>query len=184
MGKSASGKDTIQNYITANYSDHTHKIVSCTTRPPRQGEVNGKDYFFLEPNVFIRSVAEKEMLEYTEFRGWYYGTTVNQLDKTKINVGVFNPAGVRSLLQDSRLDVKVVYICAEDKIRLLRSLEREEAPDCKEICRRFFTDEEDFKDLSDIHYAVWKNNQQYIPDIIFASKFTNYLVEWGNVGQE
>lgn len=176
IGKSASGKDSILNFLVGNFKEITHKIIPCTTRPPRDGEEDGESYFFLEPNIFMQSIIKKEMLEYTEFRGWYYGTAVNQLDKNKINIGVFNPAGVRSLLQDCRLDVRIVYIQADDKIRLLRSLNRETSPDCKEICRRFVADEEDFKDLSDIDYVVWNNNQQYIsPALIVPSKIADYF---------
>ena len=51
FGKSASGKDTIQNYMCKNYKN-THKIISCTTRPPRVNEVNGKDYFFISQDDF------------------------------------------------------------------------------------------------------------------------------------
>ena len=43
FGKSASGKDSIQKWITTNYPQLTNKIVSCTTRPPRSGEQDGVD---------------------------------------------------------------------------------------------------------------------------------------------
>lgn len=48
--------------------------VSATTRPPREGEVDGKDYFFLSEETFKRQVAEGEMLEHALVFGNYYGS--------------------------------------------------------------------------------------------------------------
>ena len=55
FGKSASGKDSIQKWIVSNYPQLTNKIVSCTTRPPRSGEQDGVDYFFLSNEEFAKS---------------------------------------------------------------------------------------------------------------------------------
>ena len=48
--------------------------VSCTTRPPREGEVHGKHYFFLSKEEFLRRIEEGDFLEYDEHFGNYYGT--------------------------------------------------------------------------------------------------------------
>lgn len=157
FGKSASGKDTIQKWITTNYPKITNKIVSCTTRPPRDGEQEGVDYFFLTDEQFAAKVLDGSMLEATSFREWFYGTALDQLDPDKINVGVFNITGIECILQDSRLDVEPVWVHASDKTRLLRSLNREVNPDCAEICRRFQADEKDFNEADDFDYWGWVN---------------------------
>ena len=157
FGKSASGKDTIQKWIVSNYPKITNKIVSCTTRPPREGEQEGVDYFFLTDEEFATKVLDGSMLEATSFREWFYGTSLDQLDPEKINVGVFNITGVECILEDPRLEVQPVWIHASDKTRLLRSLNREENPDCKEICRRFQADEKDFDEADDFDYCGWIN---------------------------
>ena len=72
-------------------------------------------------------------------------------------MGVFNITGIECILEDSRLEVQPVWIHASDKTRLLRSLNREESPDCKEICRRFQADEKDFSDMDDFEYWGWIN---------------------------
>ena len=162
FGKSASGKDTIQKWVVSNFPK-VNNIVSCTTRPPREGEKDGVAYHFLTNEQFTEKVLSGDMLEATEFRGWFYGTALSELDPDKINVGVFNPAGVECLLSDPRLEVVPVWVYASKKIRLLRSLNREENPDCDEICRRYFTDEKDFADI-DFDYLGWVNeteDQQY-----------------------
>ena len=157
FGKSASGKDSIQKWITTNYPQLTNKIVSCTTRPPRSGEQDGVDYFFLSDEEFAKKVLDGSMLEATSFREWFYGTALDQLDPDKINVGVFNITGVECILDDPRLDVVPVWIHASDRTRLRRSLDREDNPDCKEICRRFLADEKDFDEMDDFDYFGWIN---------------------------
>lgn len=157
FGKSASGKDTIQNWIVSNFPKITHKIVSCTTRPARSGEQEGVDYFFLSDEQFTKKVLDGSMLEATSFREWFYGTALDQLDPDKINIGVFNITGVECILDDPRLDVVPVWIYASDKARLRRSLDREDNPDCKEICRRFLADEKDFEEMDDFDFFGWVN---------------------------
>ena len=147
IGKSGAGKDTIQKVTCQAHPLMFNPIVSCTTRPPRHGEIEGVDYHFITINEFTRKVLNGEMLEATEFRDWFYGTTINSLAPDKINIGVFNPAGVEALLDDPRLHVVVFEVVASDKDRLLRCLNREANPDCAEICRRFCTDEKDFANL-------------------------------------
>lgn len=153
FGKAGAGKDTILNELFNTYSSTLpiNKIISCTTRPPRDYEVNGKDYFFHTDEEFLIKVANGTMLEATKFREWFYGTSLDSLDKNKINIGVFNPEGICNLLETARtsknIDVIAIEIYASDKMRIIRQLNREEEPDCMEICRRFQTDEKDFYDL-------------------------------------
>ena len=158
MGKAGAGKDAIQNATCKAHPNVFHKIVSCTTRPPREGEQDGIAYNFITLEEFTRKVLNGEMLEATEFRGWFYGTLINGLVRDKINIGVFNPAGVEALANDPRLDVSIVYVNASDKTRLLRTLNREDNPDCREICRRFLYDEKDFDALNeDIGFTTIEN---------------------------
>lgn len=158
MGKAGAGKDAIQSATCKAHPNVFHKIVSCTTRPAREGEQDGVAYNFISLEDFTRKVLNGDMLEATEFRGWFYGTLINSLVKDKINIGVFNPAGVEAIVNDPRLDVMVIYVNADDKTRLLRALNREEYPDCAEICRRFIADEKDFDNLSeDIGFTVIEN---------------------------
>ena len=140
------GKDYVLNYICENYV--VNKIVSHSSRPPRQGEVNGEAYHFISEDCFATKIQQGDFLEYTSFRNWYYGTSRSALSRDIINVGVFNISGIKELLKDRHVEVYPVYINALDKTRLLRQLEREDFPDCGEICRRFETDKEDFKRIN------------------------------------
>lgn len=161
FGKSAAGKDDIQNWIIRHFPGYCNKIVSYTTRPPREGERDGENYFFITKEEFVKKVVSHSMLEQTQFRDWFYGTSLNQLDENKINIGVFNLAGIRSLLQDPRVEVIPIWVHADDKVRLIRSLRREDYPDCFEICRRFMADDVDFNEPLDFNYYKWLNNNEY-----------------------
>lgn len=160
FGKSGVGKDTIQKYLINNMSD-IHKIIGCTTRPKRDYEIEGIDYNFLKLEDFLYELKEKNIIEYTEFRNWMYGTQLKAFDKDKINIGIFNPASIEKILTDNRFDVLPIQIITSNKIRLLRSLNREENPDCKEICRRFLSDEKDFESIN-FPYIVYDNTKNQI----------------------
>lgn len=147
IGKSGAGKDTLLNATCEKYPDTFHRIIASTTRPKREYEVDGKDYFFLSIPEFTREVLKGEMLEATEFNDWFYGTSIDGLDIDKINIGVFNPAAIMAFIENPCVKLTVMYINTSDKVRLMRALQREENPDCHEICRRFLADENDFFDL-------------------------------------
>ena len=101
------------------------------------------------------------MLEYAVFNNWFYGTSYDSvLNDNIINIGVFNPTGVKSLLARSDCNVIVFWIKCNDKTRLLRQLNREENPNVREVVRRFQADYNDFDDLNDISYRVLENNNE------------------------
>lgn len=158
FGESGVGKDTIQHWLVNNLPN-THKIISCTTRPPRDYEKNGIDYYFLNANTFISKYLKNEILEFTIFNDWYYGTLKSDLKKDKINIGVFNIEGIHDLLEYfNELEILPVRIQVDEKTRLLRSLNREKNPNCEEICRRFLTDKKDFKNIN-FNYEIFLNDK-------------------------
>lgn len=168
-GKSASGKDTLLRLTIMNYT-WLHKIINCTTRPPRENEVDGKNYHFLSLEEFAhKDAVEGKMIEVTKFREWYYGTSIEDLSLDEINIGVFNPAGIYALMQREDVDLYVVQIVASDKTRLLRSLTREDNPDVDEIIRRYLADREDFEVFSTIYepdYIIENDVQGISPGLV------------------
>lgn len=157
MGEAGSGKDRTMQAVLA--ADPTlHEIISCTTRPMRQGEAHGVNYFYYTPEQFNQKVLDGEMLECTVFNDWFYGTSYDSVRSDGvINIGVFNPAGVKSLLARSDCNVIVFWIQTDDKTRLLRQLNREEHPNVKEIVRRFQADYNDFENI-DFSYIGLTNS--------------------------
>lgn len=154
VGKSGAGKD----YCMHRWAEasNTNIIVSCTTRPKREYEVEGVDYHFLSEKEF----AASHFLETASFNGWHYGTRYEDLDSSRINIGVFNPTGLKSLAAHDDIDLEIIYVKATDKTRLLRQLNREKNPNVKEIVRRYMTDEADFED--DKSFITLGNNYREV----------------------
>ena len=67
-GPSGVGKGTIVRSLTRKYPQ-LHLSISATTRNPRSGEVDGKDYYFLSREEFQSAIAEDEFLEWAEYAG-------------------------------------------------------------------------------------------------------------------
>ncbi len=82
-GPSGSGKSTIVNRLVALAPVRLVKAISATTRPPRAGEAEGQDYYFLAPAEFERRRLAGEFLEYAEVfgSGYWYGTLKSELDR-------------------------------------------------------------------------------------------------------
>lgn len=159
VGKAGAGKDYLLQYLEKSFPE-LHSIVSATTRPPRQGEKNGVNYYFLTAEEFAKQVLNDNFLEATVFRDWCYGTQLSALDKNKINIGVFNPTGIEILQQDNRVNVYVIKVGAAPKTRLIRQLNREDNPDIDEIIRRYKTDEMDFLEADFKHHYHFSNNDE------------------------
>lgn len=74
MGRSGSGKSYLEKKLLEKYPDEFHKVISTTTRPPREGEINGVDYTFVSEEVF----DELDMVQTTHFHGNKYGSDLPQ----------------------------------------------------------------------------------------------------------
>ena len=85
-GPSGTGKSTLLKKLFAEYPDTFGFSVSSTTRQPRAGEVNGKDYNFSTVDDFKKMIDESKFIEWAQFSGNYYGTTIDSV-KDVINSG-------------------------------------------------------------------------------------------------
>lgn len=156
VGKAGAGKDFLMRAaLTA--LPGLHEIVTSTTRPPREGEQLGKEYWFMSDQQFEAYEANGEMLESTVFNNWHYGTPLSSLSLEHINIAVVNPAGVRAMLAHPQVEVYPIYVDVPAKTRLLRQLDRELAPDVNEIIRRYLADETDFDNIDFDFSAVVAN---------------------------
>ena len=173
MGQAGAGKDSfVDALIKNNYIPNAKPIISCTTRPIREHEQDGVNYHYLTNEEFTTQILNGEMLEATVFNDWCYGTSINNLDKDCLNIGVFNPEGVEILQEESNVDIEVIYIIADDKIRLLRQLNREEHPNCDEIIRRYNADKQDFNDVRidmviSPDYKILNNGDKTIQELAY-----------------
>jgi guanylate kinase len=170
------------------YGDEFASIISCTSRPPREGEVDGVNYHFLTSEQFAEKLMDGDMIEAVVFRDWCYGTSYDSLNPDKINIGVYNPQGVGILLDmEYDIDLYPIMVNCRDKTRLLRQLNRESDPDCKEIVRRFEADAEDFGNsvwdkinLPDNHPHSEIHNEAYSSLDFLASEVVGSIRRWAD----
>lgn len=80
-GPSGVGKGTVRKSLFEREDHNLVYSISMTTRKPREGEVDGKDYFFVSREEFEKRIEDDKFLEYAEFVGNYYGTPVNEVNK-------------------------------------------------------------------------------------------------------
>ncbi len=137
VGESASGKSTLADYISK-HSSFT-KIVTYTTRPPREGEVNGVDYNFISDAEFETLKANGFFIENAVYREWKYGTSIFGHEKFD-EIVILTPAGARAFkrCKDVNDDIKIIYLFVDRRSRLIKLLERGDS--IEESYRRNLTD--------------------------------------------
>lgn len=81
-GPSGVGKGTVRKAIFSQPDMQFEYSISCTTRNPREGEVDGVDYFFKTKEQFEEMIKQDQLLEYAQFVGNYYGTPVEYVQQT------------------------------------------------------------------------------------------------------
>lgn len=82
-GPSGVGKGTVRKQVFKDESLNLAYSISMTTRSPRAGEVDGKDYFFVSKDEFEKALANNELLEHAQFVGNYYGTPKAYVEKLR-----------------------------------------------------------------------------------------------------
>lgn len=82
-GPSGVGKGTVIKELMKNDDLKLSYSISMTTRKPREGEVDGVNYFFVDRETFLKAVDDGELLEHAEFVGNMYGTPVSYVEKLR-----------------------------------------------------------------------------------------------------
>lgn len=177
LGKTCSGKDTIQNKLIEN---GYRKIVTYTTRPPRPKEKDGETYNFIPEIEFKGKVAAGFFAEYksydTKFGKWYYGCAKEDIsNSTDKDVIILTPEGLKDVSHLIQSD-KIVsfYIYANNKTITDRLLKR--GDNKSEAARRVSRDNEDFKGIDAyVDKIVYNNDSDNLDDVI--SKIITYSEE-------
>lgn len=156
MGKSATGKDTVYQNLLAENSLNLKRIIPYTTRPIREGEENGREYYFCNEEDVQKFEAEGRIVELraynTVYGIWKYFTLNDgNIQLEKENYLLIGTLEAYTKIRDYFGAEKVVpiYIEVEDGERLLRAITREkqqDVPKYEEMCRRFLADAKDFSE--------------------------------------
>lgn len=189
MGKSTTGKDTVYKNLLERNTCNLKKVVLYTTRPMRDKEENGVQYFFCDEEGYQKFLNDRKIIEGrtydTCYGPWRYFTVDDgQIDLesgSSLMIGTLEAyeSMVRYFGKDK---VVPVYIEISDRIRLERAMHREnkqEHPKYDEMCRRYLADEEDFSEEKIIEAGITKrfNNEGTIDHIL--DEITEYLKEMG-----
>ena len=156
MGKSSSGKDTIYNRLRIDEGLKLSNLILYTTRPMREGEIQGREYHFVTDERFCQLEKEGKVIEartyQTVYGPWTYFTAddgqMKDTEKSYLGIGTLESyVQLKNYYGESR--ICPVYIEVEDGERLKRAIAREEqqkTPKYEEMCRRFLADAQDFSE--------------------------------------
>ncbi len=153
---SGGGKTTIAHQLLAVRRDVGYS-VSCTTRPPRDGEVDGRDYHFRSLKDFKRGQAAGEFAESAEVHGHLYGTLRAEVDRVLssgkhviMDIDVQGARQFAAAFPDSVL----IFILPPSAEALIARLEARGTEDPKSLIRRFRSAKDELKAIDLYQYVV------------------------------
>ena len=156
MGKSASGKDRIYSRLAGDKNLNFKKLILYTTRPRRDGEEDGVQYYFADDKKLKEFREKGKLIESRSYDTIYGIWTYFTADDGQITPGKDRYLAIGTLESYRKMkeyfgenEVVPVYIQVEDGKRLERALNREKEqdnPKYAELCRRFLADQEDFSE--------------------------------------
>lgn len=165
VGKSGSGKDYVSNYLANTFG--FNKTVSYTTRPKRDGEVEGKDYYYLTTEEFCKKNNNDEFIETREYttkfndkdQVYFYGTSKEEIDNKTKKICIVDLKGLKEIKKYyGEENLLVIFIDAADEIRQRRAMRRGSF-DKSEWYRRLKDDNKKFKDF-EYDYKIMNNKTQ------------------------
>ncbi|MHC4480117.1 MAG: guanylate kinase [Planctomycetota bacterium] len=157
-GPSGVGKNTIASRLCQRGG--AARAVTATTRPPRAGEVDGRDYHFVDEEQFLRWIREGRLLEHTKYVDHYYGTPLASVNRAAAEgLPVLLTIDVDGALQMKRRwpEVTLIFVeppSGEELQRRLRARRRDDTVDISQRLRRAreeceYADQYDFRVVND-----------------------------------
>lgn len=151
VGAAATGKD----YLRKRMMDRGMVYgVSCTTRLPREGEVHGRDYYYLTPEEFESKIERGEFVEWQDFNGWKYGLTKDEFERC--DVMILNAEAVTLLNAEYRNRLFVIYLDIAEETRRERLGVRDDKNDATD--RRIEADNLQFRNFLDFDCKITNEN--------------------------
>ncbi len=169
------GKTTLANLLLKEVPNLV-RITTCTTRPPRPGEIDGKDYFFLSKEEFEKKIEEGMFLEYAVIHGNYYGTPKDEVLK-EINKGndvllVIDVQGMRQIKKNFS-DVVTIFLIPPSFEELIRRMKKRGDSE-EEIKKRIETAKKELPAWVEYDYIVINDiidkAKENLKHIIFANR--------------
>ena len=140
---SGCGKDTVFGELKK-CRDDIVESVSATTRKPREGEVNGVNYYFKTEDEFVQMINDGKLLEYTRYNNCYYGTPVEGVEKAiedgKVCFLIIEVEGAQNIMKMVP-DCVSIFLLPPSMEVLRHRLEKRETNDSADIDNRMRTAE-------------------------------------------
>ena len=169
-GSSGVGKSTVIAQVMKERSD-LYFSVSFTTRPPREGEVHGVNYYFVTREDFEERIRRGEFLEYAEYVGNYYGTSMEVI-REKLDKGVDvlldiegqGAAKVREKLPDA----VTLFLIPPSFEELSRRLRARGTDSEEKIAKRLETARREAKEIVHYDYVVVNDTVSHAAQEVLA----------------
>jgi guanylate kinase len=181
-GQAGVGKDSlIQRMKERGYP--IHFVVTATDRPPRPGEVHGKDYFFLTTDEFEQMVQDEELLEHAIVYGQYKGIPKQQVREALasgkdviMRVDVQGAATVRQIAPEAIL----IFLVASSEDELEQRLRDRGSDSPEQLAERLVTAREEMERLTEFDYVVVNPDgelDQAVDDVVAIIRAEHCRVE-------
>jgi guanylate kinase len=156
-GPSGVGKDTIARNLIKRRPAQFYFVVTATTRPPRDGERDGVDYFFVTESEFARMIGDDELLEYAIVYNDYKGVPKQQIRDALasgrdviMRVDVQGAATIRHLVPNSTC----IFLSVESEESLVRRLKARSSESDAELSLRIATARQEIKRVDEFDFYV------------------------------
>ncbi len=155
-GPSGVGKDTVLQRMKERNLPF-HFVVTATTRPKRENEINGKDYFFVSHDEFARMIEEDELLEYAIVYNDYKGIPKQQVREALasgkdvvMRIDVQGAATIRKLTPEALL----VFLTTQNEAELVERLKARKTETPEGLALRTATARQELKRINEFNYVL------------------------------
>jgi len=168
---SGAGKTTMSRELLKR-DENLVMSVSATTRPPRPGEQDGKDYFFHDPVDFNLMVNRQELLEHAKVFDHYYGTpaepVLDALEAGREVLFDIDWQGTQQLQQKARDDLVSVFILPPSMAELERRLKQRAQDSAETVAHRMAKASDEISHWAEYDYIVVNEDVKSCLDSVFA----------------
>lgn len=182
-GPAGSGKTTLCDRLLEEFAE-LKRIITATTRQPREGEIQGKDYYFFSEPEFLKKIEAGEFYEHALVHGRHYGTLKSEVHRVLdsgndiiLNIDVQGAASFRKIAEKEPLlasRLTTVFIQPESLDVIQERLHHRASDSEEEIQKRLKTARTELETAMDYHYVLptssKDNDYRLISSIYLAEK--------------
>lgn len=152
-GGGGSGKD----YLRSKFESKGYRFgIHYTTRPKRDGEEEGKDYFYITRNDFEHLIDSNLLIEYSEHNGWYYGLTYDEFNNK--DLFIISLKSYLNYSDDIKDKIFKIFLDIKEDVRRERLSKRNDADS---VDRRIFSDSVDISNINKKEFDLIIKNEDF-----------------------